>query len=926
LNELATLRDRVRDVENTSKRVGDYSNAMSASAPVDPGSSSKLPTQIEELQKAKMRQSSVIEMLRQEVQDLRQGRTPGQSPWQSRRSIRVDKSELRNLQQQRDEEIRAKLLAEERVLRLVAEKDALLEELRQQHAGDMAKLQAERDEARRELESVRQRPVSMFEVPKTPGLFNYRSVTDGADGAVSKPKDVNLSGWVMIPSADGVRQGWRQMRLVVRSTLIMFHEHKDKGRSRGDKQLSAQWFRCAESEAQTQAAVVLDLAAKIFRVTPVEDDDAIHAGAKQIPRIFKIECQIHGCPPTELLVLTPTPEHKRYWMDELSALRTSTTLADPASLRFAVSKLVDSANIPDVRRALCYARIGTWVLFGTPTGLFSVDSAGRVNVIADVKRVTDIIVLPLQHSFVICGMKKVAQLRLFGINAALRGKEDGCKVPESKGAHLFAAGQVSGGKTCLAFAVDNQIRLCDVLLQTYNYVGEIQLTSEPSTLTIVGDKVCVAHDTVYTLYDIDARVPLSLVAKDDPALRFLFTFKVDAVDLEPVTVLALPQEDGASAVEYLLCYSFIGVIVNEVGRQSRQVDLRWFGCCHSFELAPPFLLCYGDNAVQIVRIDTGETYQVLPIPNLQRHGNTEPLCSSRAVDRTWIGIVADLEGGGASAPAEITAGDTKAKKRSSFKFIKKRLSDTGQPIAISRPQDFQHIAHMGRSETSTTRSSPFGESYPPKPQAPQDYYRVGTGSPRRSAHSPATTTVSPSVASRRSPAAAVIRDETTWEAPRNRGSFSMVGDSDPKVSLDSVFKAIGYNTSTGDLTTAAAAAPAPAAPRGASLIRAFSDNSSRVSPAHGRGRRRSSSESAGSRTSPFAPPSTVFGYRPRSNSGMAATVDAPLENMAPDFSDDIDIDEAMLAPPSPFAVQSSTSSSPPPIADEGWTHIGTSDV
>lgn len=56
--------------------------------------------------------------------------------------------------------------------------------------------------------------------------------------------------------------------------------------------------------------------------------------------------------------------------------------------------------------------------------------------------------------------------------------------------------------------------------------GEIELTSEPSILTIVGGKVCVAHESVFTLYDVDARVPLSLVAKDDPNLRYLFTLKV----------------------------------------------------------------------------------------------------------------------------------------------------------------------------------------------------------------------------------------------------------------------------------------------------------------------------------------------------------------------------------------------------------------
>lgn len=45
------------------------------------------------------------------------------------------------MQQQRDEEIRAKLLAEDRVVRLVAEKEAELEDLRHRHSAALRQLQ-----------------------------------------------------------------------------------------------------------------------------------------------------------------------------------------------------------------------------------------------------------------------------------------------------------------------------------------------------------------------------------------------------------------------------------------------------------------------------------------------------------------------------------------------------------------------------------------------------------------------------------------------------------------------------------------------------------------------------------------------------------------------------------------------------------------
>lgn len=196
------------------------------------------------------------------------------------------------MQQQRDEEIRAKLLAEDRVARLVAEKEAEIEDLKRHHAMAVAHIQvsamtnivskrmftvefhqqAERDAAQRELAQAQQwpaRPISMFEVPKTPGLFNYRRASGEGDVEAAKPQGVDLSGWVMIPSGDGVRRGWRQMRLAVRGNRLMFHEHKDRIVTRRDRQLPVQWFRCPEEAAQSQASVVLDLAAKDFKIVAV---------------------------------------------------------------------------------------------------------------------------------------------------------------------------------------------------------------------------------------------------------------------------------------------------------------------------------------------------------------------------------------------------------------------------------------------------------------------------------------------------------------------------------------------------------------------------------------------------------------------------------------------------------------------------------
>ena len=71
------------------------------------------------------------------------------------------------------------------------------------------------------------------------------------------------------------------------------------------------------------------------------------------------------------------------------------------------------------------------------------------------------------------------------------------------------------------------------------------------------------------------------------------------MELQPVTVLALPSGGATNQNEFLLCYNFVGVIVNATGRAQQSGPLRWLGQCHSFVLAPPFVLCFSDFGVQV---------------------------------------------------------------------------------------------------------------------------------------------------------------------------------------------------------------------------------------------------------------------------------------------------------------------------------------
>jgi hypothetical protein len=92
IRELAEYRERVGAMEREGTSLPPSRAPSPPTAPppdIDAAELVPLRTEIGELQRVKNRQSSVIDMLRQEVHDLREGRTSKQVAWQNRRSMKV---------------------------------------------------------------------------------------------------------------------------------------------------------------------------------------------------------------------------------------------------------------------------------------------------------------------------------------------------------------------------------------------------------------------------------------------------------------------------------------------------------------------------------------------------------------------------------------------------------------------------------------------------------------------------------------------------------------------------------------------------------------------------------------------------------------------------------------------------------------------
>lgn len=402
----------------------------------------------------------------------------------------------------------------------------------------------------------------------------------------------------MIPKPGGVRKGWRAMLMVASDGELRFHEKVVSGTSKRER--TTPTFSSEDPAAHIAASLVLQLGFSRLTVSDVVAADAIHAGTKQIPRLFKLAYRGHENTTVEVLVLCTDPDAKQLYVMRIQELLVMTKGKEPGPGPISCGRLLDSHSLPEVKRVHCAARIGTRLLIGTANGLFTLSSTSAVTGIGDMKKVTQIDLLPTQHSFVACGSKKQSQLRLFGINGAIRGGDEGLKIPESKGAHLFSTGDVgmAAGRTGLVFAVRNWVKLCEVTLQSYKVIGEIELVCEPSVMAIVDGRICVAHDAVFTIYDWDQQQPLSLVSKSDPNLRFLFTMSDYHIELEPVSVFHIASGHGGGS-EYLLCFNLIGVFVDAAGNRSRDLELRWAArSCH-FVLMYPHLMCCSDDMLQV---------------------------------------------------------------------------------------------------------------------------------------------------------------------------------------------------------------------------------------------------------------------------------------------------------------------------------------
>lgn len=187
---------------------------------------------------------------------------------------------------------------------------------------------------------------------------------------------------------------------------------------------------------------------------------------------------------------------------------------------------------------------------------------------ADCKKVQQIELIPKEKMVVLlCGRNRHVHLHSWG---ALDGAEGGfdIKLPDTKGCQALTTGTLRpGGPPCLLAAVKRQV-LCYEITRTkphHKKLWDVQAPGVAQWLGIVRDRLCMGYPSGFALLPLlGESSPVSLVSPSDPSLSFLSQQPLDALHA---------MEVGAE--EFLLCFSQLGVYVDQQGRRSRTQELMW---------------------------------------------------------------------------------------------------------------------------------------------------------------------------------------------------------------------------------------------------------------------------------------------------------------------------------------------------------------
>ncbi|KAG5857686.1 hypothetical protein ANANG_G00022030 [Anguilla anguilla] len=408
------------------------------------------------------------------------------------------------------------------------------------------------------------------------------------------------------------------------------------------------------------ASQVLDLRDEEFSVSSVLASDVIHATRKDVPCIFRVTSSLLSSPArtVSLLVLAESEAEKRKWVGILEGLQNILTKNKLRNHVVHVLQEAYDSSLPAIKSTLSAAIVDRErIALGTEEGLYVVEVTRDVIVrAADCKKVHQIELIPKEKIVVLlCGRNRHRQVLCY-------------EITRTKPHH--------------------------------KRLWEVQAPGVAQWLGMVRDRLCVGYPSGFALLSLlGDSSPVSLVSPSDPSLSFLSQQPLDALHA---------MEVGAE--EHLLCFSQLGVYVDQQGRRSRTQELMWPASPIACSSNPSYLTVYSDYGIDVFDVNTTEWVQTISLRKI-RPLNVEGSLNLLGSEQPRLIYFSSSSSESSDLAVPETSDNSKklmVRTRSKRKFLFKvpeeeRLQQRREMLRdpelrskmISNPINFNHVAHMG---------------------------------------------------------------------------------------------------------------------------------------------------------------------------------------------------------------------------------------
>ncbi|XP_048830024.1 serine/threonine-protein kinase MRCK beta isoform X3 [Brienomyrus brachyistius] len=498
-------------------------------------------------------------------------------------------------------------------------------------------------------------------------------------------------GFVRIPKPTGVKKGWQRAYAVVCDCKLFLYDVPE-GKSTQPVMLASQ---------------VLDLRDEEFSVSSVLASDVIHATRKDVPCIFRVTSSLLSSPQrtASLLVLAESETEKRKWVGILEGLQTILSKNKMRNRAVHVAHEAYDSSLPAIKTTLSASIVDRErIALGTEEGLYVVEVTRDVIVrAADCKKVHQIELIPKEKMVVLlCGRNRHVHLYSWGVLEGAECNFD-MKLPETRGCQALTTGTLRpGGPACLLAAVKRQVLCYEVprAKQQCRRLWEVQAPGPVQWLGILRERLCVGYPSGFALLGLQGESsPVSLVGPTDPSLSFLSQQPLDALHAAEV---------GAN--EFLLCFSLLGIYVDLQGRRSRVQELMWPATPVACSSNLSYLTVYSDYGVDVFDVNTMEWVQTISLRKI-RPLNVEGSLNLLVSEQPRLVYFSNSSTEASDLAVPETFDNSRklmVRTRSKRKFLFKvpeeeRLQQRREMLRdpelrskmISKPTNFNHVAHMG---------------------------------------------------------------------------------------------------------------------------------------------------------------------------------------------------------------------------------------